>query len=96
MKTKTRSARINVDDVSHDALTIVVHFSGNIATKRHSTCTREVSKGTKKRRWSERGGQSRGLPGSVRRKITSRGKPRLALLQVIAVVAPGGRGGGLT
>jgi hypothetical protein len=49
VKTKTRGARIDVDDVSHDALTIVVHFPGNIATKPHSTCTREVSKGTKMR-----------------------------------------------
>src|SRR3954453_721417 len=72
VKSKTRGARINVDDIGHDALTIVVHFPGNIATKPHSPCTREVSRGTKKRLWSERVGQSRRLIACTWRWNTER------------------------
>jgi len=36
VKTKARGARIYVDDICHDTLTIVIHSAGNIATKPHS------------------------------------------------------------
>src|SRR3954453_326524 len=52
VKSKTRGAEINVDDIGHDALTIVVHFPGNIPTIPHSTYVGQVSRGTKKPLWS--------------------------------------------
>ncbi|MBR1361323.1 hypothetical protein [Bradyrhizobium ottawaense] len=36
MKTKARGARIYVDDICHDILTIVIHFTATIAAKPHS------------------------------------------------------------
>jgi hypothetical protein len=46
VKTKTRGARIYLDDICHDTLTIVIDFAGNIAAKPHSRHGSNLSRQT--------------------------------------------------